>query len=148
MDSLPQKLLGYPPLQDGESLASFLVRLGRSNFYDPSGILTEHILNGTGDEAHLKDRVDLPKQAAVFERIARLAPVDCLQLYAATAHRFTQVITPPDIEVSALNLPGNHIVSLLPEGITHKQLRPVSACQYCPLCVQQRPYHRVNWLLV
>lgn len=147
MSSLPQSLMGHPPLLENESLASFLIRLGKANFYRPPGILTDMIFEGTGDETPLKDRVDLPRQVAVFERIARLAQVESVQLHAASAHRFVHVLTPPEIETCVLNLPGNHAVCLLPSGIAQKQIRSSSACQYCPLCIKERPYHRLSWLL-
>src|SRR5690349_705580 len=130
MSSLPQHLLGHPKLREGESLTSFLLRLGTSNFYQPPTILTDLIFDDTGDEASLKDHVDLPRQAAVFERIARLAKVESIQLYAASAHRFTHVIAPPEAEINKLDLPDNHRVSLLPAGVAQKLLRSKSACQY------------------
>lgn len=148
MGDLPQKLLGNPPLLEGESLASFLTRVGKDNFYQPPSILTELILEGIGDEADRKDRTDLPRQAAVFERIWRLTQVACLQLYEASAHHFALVLTPPGSEISTLKLPGNHLVPLLPQGTTQKLIRSTSACQYCPVCVQQHPYHRLIWHLV
>ncbi len=148
MGHLPQQLLGHPELREGESLTSFLLRLGTSNFYQPPTILTDLIFDDTGDEASLKDHVDLPKQAALFERIARLAKVESIQLYAASAHRFTHVIAPPEAEINKLDLPDNHRVSLLPAGVAQKLLRSKSACQYCPLCIQRHAYHRLSWLVI
>ncbi len=148
MNSLPEKLLGHPYLKGGESLASFLIRLGKANFYEPPGILAELIFEGAGDEAFIKDRLDLPRQVTVFERITRLAQAEPLQLYAASAHRFARVITPPESKLDFLDLPEKSVVSLLPEGVAQKLLRPASACQYCPLCVKQAPYHRLNWVVI
>jgi predicted site-specific integrase-resolvase len=148
MSSLPQKLPGYPPLLMGESLASYLMRLGKANFYCPPSILTELILDGIGGEASLKDRIDFPRQVEVFERIARLAGIGCRQLYEASAHRFAVVLAPPDSEISLLRLPGDHVVPLLSDSAAQKQVRSTSACQYCPICVRQHPYHRLIWHLV
>ncbi len=145
MESLPQKLLGYPPIKESESFPSFLFRLGKANFYQSPTILTNCILNGIGEEDLLKDHIDLPMQAATFERIARLARVECFPLYETSAHRFAQVITAPDSQMSLLDLPDNHVVPLLSERIAQKQLRPTSASQYCPLCVQRHRYHRLIW---
>jgi excisionase family DNA binding protein len=148
MSNLPQKLLGHPPLLEGESLASFLTRVGKDNFYQPHSILTELIFDGIGDEANNRDRIDLSRQAAIFERIDHLTGVACLRLYKASAHRFAYVLTPPDSEINTLDLAGGHVVPLLSQGVIQKQLRSTSACQYCPICVQQRPYHRLIWHLV
>ncbi len=148
MSNLPQQLPGHPVLLEDESLASFLIRLGEANFYPSPSILIKLILDGTGAETHLKARIDLLSHPAVFERIAHLAQVDCLQLYKATANRFAEFITPPETEIGVLDLPGNQKVPLLHENIAHEQIRPAFACQYCPLCIQQRPYYRLSWLLI
>ena len=148
MSNLSQPLLGHTPLQEGEALPSFLLRLGISNFYQPLTILRELIFDGLGDDVSRKDQIDLPRAIAVFERIADLAQVTCAQLFAATAHRFTEVIAPPGAKIGTLELPGNSYVSLLPAGIAQKLLRPKSACQYCPLCIQQHAYHRLHWLVL
>ena len=149
MGDLPQKLLGHPQLWEGESLSSFLTRVGKTNFYQPPGILTELIFNAIeGDEVDRRDRIDLPRQTAIFERIAYLTRVACLQLYETSVHRFTHVLAPPDSEINTLELAGRHVVPLLPQGVIQKQIRSTSACQYCPVCVQQHPYHRLIWHLV
>jgi predicted HTH domain antitoxin len=148
MSDLPLKLLGHPPLQKGESLVSFLTRVGKTNFYQPPSILAEIILDGVGEETYRKDRIDLPRQTAVFERIAHLTQVTCLQLYEVSAHRFARVLTPPESEISTLELAGNHVVPLLSQGASQKQVRSTFASQYCPICVQQHPYHRLIWYSV
>src|SRR5260370_1705660 len=148
MGHLPQQLLGHPELREGESLTSFLLRLGTSNFYQPPTIVTELMFDDTGDEALLKDHVGLPRQDAVLERIAHLAQVDCARLYAASAHRFTHVIAPPEAKINELDLPGNHIVSLLPVGVAQKLLRSKSACPYSPLSIHHQPYPLLTWLLL
>lgn len=143
MSNLPQKLLGHPPLLEGEALASFLIRLRKANFYRPPSILTELICDGASKN---EGQIFLPRRAGIFERMARLAPVECRELYEASAHRFTGVISFPELQVKFLDLAGHCIVPLLPEVIVTKLLRPTSACQYCPLCVQQHPYHRLGWV--
>jgi TniQ len=146
MSSKVLKLRGHPPLMPGESLASFLVRLARANFYDPPSILTRLILDGA--PGSVKDNLNYPEQARTFERIATLAGIEARELYAATPHVFGRVLAFPADKVDLLWLREGASLSLLPAPIDPTLFRPAHASQFCPKCLDQAAYHRLTWLPV
>ncbi len=146
MSNKALKLPGHPSLMPGESLASFLVRLARANFYDPPSILTRLILDG--EPGSVKDSLSYPRQASTFERIATLTGIEARELYAATPHALGRVLTFPANKVDLLWLRGGASVSLLPAPIDPTLFRPARASQFCPKCLGQAAYHRLIWLPV
>jgi hypothetical protein len=128
-------------LLPGESLPSLLARLAKCNYYSPPTILNRLCLEGLE-----KDRLDRPLQAATYERLAALSGIDPAELHAATAHRFAQTLTPPDVEREFLELLPGRAFPLLGIQIASRQLRPEFAAQFCPDCLKEAAYHRLAWV--
>lgn len=137
--SLP--LLCRSQLRPGESLLSLLTRLTGLNCYGSVRTLRQWCLKD------LKGSVSRPSEAETFERIASLTNIPWQALYDATAHRFAGTLTPPGTEVELLDFPSGEEVPLLPSRIVFEQLRPASAGQFCPRCLEESAYHRVAWML-
>lgn len=148
-----QPLIYHPPLLPGESLPSLLARLAKFNDYEPRGILfttireLEKVNRIRGSEkANYTIRLGCPSQTSLFECISALTNISPYGLYRATAHCFTHILTPPEIEIKYLELASNLSVSLLSQNIASKQIRPGYAGQFCPLCLKISAYHRLIWL--
>jgi hypothetical protein len=139
-------LLGRALLQPGESLPSLLIRLDRLNYDDSPGILLQLLREGVGEQPHLRDRVMLPRQAMMFQRIATLASVNISEIYASSNHRFAEVLTPPEHAIELGEITGGTPVPLLTYGLAAKQLRPAHAGQFCPACLREAAYHRLVWI--
>lgn len=135
-------LLLRSPLLPGESLPSFVRRLGILNGYDPPSIVKDLCMEGLRDRHFV-----LPTQAAIFGGMAGLARIDPAKLYAATAHCFAKVLTPPESSFDYMEL-GGVSVPLLARAIATRQIRPEAAAQFCPDCLKEAAYHRFNWLPV
>lgn len=135
--SLP--LLCRSVLLTGESLSSLLARLTTLNHYGTTGILARLCLNGTHDDLYR------PSEAATFERLATLTKLPCSALYAATAHRFAETLTPPGVQTIQLEFSSGERVPLLTSGIAYDQLRPATTSQFCPMCLAISAHHRVAW---
>lgn len=135
-------LLCRSHLRPDESLRSVLTRLTGLNCYGSVRTLRRWCLKG------LKDNVSRPSEAETFERIASLTKIPWQVLYDATAHRFAGTLTPPGTQVKLLDFPSGKEVPLLPSRIAFEQLRPASAGQFCPRCLEESAYHRVAWIPV
>lgn len=133
-------LLCRSPLLPDESLPSLLARLTTLNSYSATDILKRLCLNGA------QDNLDRPSKAATFERIASLTKLSCQALHAATAHRFAETLTPPGAQIELLDFSFDETVPLLAPGVAFQQLRPASAVQFCPRCLEESAYHRVAWI--
>jgi len=138
-------LLARTPIQPGESLQSLLVRLSRLNDYDVPDTLFQLLQEETNKQP-LKERIALPRHIEMYQRLEALTGRSILDLYAASAHRFATILTPPDISIGFLGLAESIALPLLAWSLAAKQLRPASAGQFCPLCLQRAAYHRLIWL--
>src|SRR5260221_3880601 len=141
---ITQPLLCHPPLLPGESLLSLIARLAKFNNYEPRSILSS-LIKESG-EFKARGRLGSPSRISQFkylESLTKLAPYD---LYRATAHIFTSILTPPENEVEYLELDHDLTVPLLSQGVVARQLRSEIICQFCPLCLKSATYHRLIWL--
>lgn len=128
-------LLCRSPLLPDESLPSLLAWLTSLNSYGSTGILKRLCLNGA------QDNLDRPSKVATFERIASLAKLSWQELYAATAHRFSETLTLPGTQIESLDFSLDETIPLLAAGMAFEQLRPASAAQFCPRCLEESAYH-------
>jgi hypothetical protein len=134
-------LLCRSPLLPGESLPSLVARLTKLNRYDSSTMLDRLCLVDLPGQ-----RVGHPIQPVIFERMANLTQIDPVQIYQATRHYFTPILTPPGVDTRILTLPGGEMAPLLPQRQAGMQLRPDTAAQFCPYCLQEVAYHRLIWI--
>lgn len=141
-------LLVRTTIQPGESLKSLLMRLSRLNDYDVPDTLSQILQEGAGVQQAFKDRIALPHHIEMYQRLEALTGIGISDLYAASAHRFTAVLTPPDISIEFLEVSAGIPMPLLAWSLATKQLRPASAGQFCPLCLRSAAYHRLIWLPV
>ena len=144
MNGPPTPLLRRSPLLPGESLPSFLIRLAKLNYYDPPSIMEGLCLtywNG-------RDQAARPLSVETFERMTVLTGTDPLALYAATVHRFAPILTSPNRPTESLKLSEDAVAPCLVMTNLSQHLRPDSAAQFCPDCLQSAPYHRLAWMPV
>lgn len=138
-----QPLICRLPLLPGESLPSLLARLARENEYEPPSLLLGLLRE---PEESLKIRLVCPMRASTFERIVSLSCISPYELYKATAHSFTQVLTPPESTFEYLELCNDAHLPLLSYKFAALHLRPDSKGQFCSLCLKENAYHQIIWL--
>src|SRR2546423_2952707 len=129
-------LLVRTPIQPGESLQSLMVRLSRLNDYDVPDTLFQILQEGESKQQGLKERIALPRHIEMYQRLEALTGRSIPDLYAASAHRFATVLTPPDISIDLLGIAESISLPMLAWSLAAKQLRPASAGQFCPLCLR------------
>src|SRR5438132_10770363 len=95
-------LLVRTAILPGESLQSLLMRLSRLNDYDIPDTLFQILQEGVSNQQGLKDRIALPRRIEMYQRLEALTGIDIPDLYAASAHRFTTILTPPGISIEFL----------------------------------------------
>jgi excisionase family DNA binding protein len=139
-------LLVRTAIQPGESLQSLLTRLSRLNDYDIPDTLFQILQEGVSKQQALKDRIALPRRIEMYQRLEALTGIDIPDHYAASAHRFANILTPPDISIELLEISEGISTPLLSWSLATKQLRPASAGQFCPHCLRSAVYHRLIWL--
>jgi hypothetical protein len=130
----------------GESLPSLFIRLARLNYYGTPDTLSQILREGVGEQVFLKDRVVLPQRAETYQRLTNLTGIRIPDLYAASAHHFAAVLTPPDHPMKFLETGGDITGPLLAPALATKQLRPAHAGQFCPICLKNAGYHRLIWM--
>lgn len=124
-----------------ESLPSFVARLAQLNYYDPVTIIQTLLFEGQE-----KDKLEWPSKGTTYERLFDLTWLGPLRLHDATGHYFADVLTPLEMTVELLHVPGGESLTILPRKIAQQQLRPAHAVQFCPLCLRRTPYHRIDWM--
>lgn len=145
MSMLPLPLLRRRPLLPGESLPSLLMRLAKANHHNPPSILVGLALARDAKQGYYRDISANLLQGEVFERLAALTKLECLEIYASTIHRFATVITPPTASIEYVRISKDQSLPLLARGVAQIQLRPEYAVQFCPECVRDSAYHRLIW---
>ena len=132
-------LLQRTPLLDMESLPSLVHRLARLNFYEPTRLLRNMILEGMSDR-----QLWQPRDAAVFEKLAVLTGLPADELFNATAHSFAPIVVPPNTQHTNIIVDSIRY-QCLPQRISAYQMRPANDAQYCPKCLIESLYHRRSW---
>lgn len=138
-------LLRRTPLLPGESLPSLVERLAQLNHYHGTSVLT-WLCRAPCIQHGRPDRLGQPLYGATFLRLAQLTQLPMPELIAASAHYFTPALAPTTTApttadwLATLNQPRS-----VP-GQTRFLLRPTTAAQYCPRCLQQAHYHQLSWL--
>src|SRR5436853_3089732 len=108
----------------GESLLSRLLRLAKMNYCDSLYLLSSLIFERVSQAEGARDRLGRPMQKETYELLATLTNSKVEDLYAATAHIFTPILTPPDSSIQSLELPGNLLVPVLGRKFAHGHLHP------------------------
>jgi hypothetical protein len=67
-------------------------------------------------------------------------------LYTASVQRFATTVIPPTYEPYSMGLPSGKTVPILQGFFLREQTWPETDVQFCPLCLQEAAYHRVNWM--
>ena len=120
-----QPLIGRLPLLPGESLRSFMARLAKFNDYEPRSILSS-LLWESGEFA-FGGRLGYPSRASQFSYLEALTSIAAYDLYKATAHTFTHILTTPEDEEEYLELAHAKYVPLMPKGVIGRQIRSQDA---------------------
>lgn len=145
MNTQLQPLLARRPLLPGESLPSLMERLARANSYEPPSLLLRLLRES---ERNFNIQLVRPFRASTFERITSLTNINPYNLYKATAHSFTNVLTPPESPFEYLELLNDAFIPLLSRRDAAQHLRPEYKCQFCPFCLKENAYHRLIWLSI
>ncbi len=138
-----------PPLIDnfsrevGESLPSLFIRLA-NNRYDPT---PKWVINFSQKHLSQEDVVTCPVHAETYRVLAELTGLNSNELYRATPHRFSEILSPVASEPDTIVLPSGGNVTLLQPSIFSKSIWPEKAAQFCPRCLKEGRYHRLGWML-
>lgn len=148
-------LLRRSQLLAEESLGSLLARLHTLNGYNAQYTFGSLVLPDLGSgRSYSKehwDRIERPGKRKTYERLAVMTQLDPLELYRATEHSLSLVVTPPESELVTISLEGAYglpqDVPLISGRVAFNHFFITSNAQYCPLCLSEdeTPYHRLLW---
>src|SRR5260370_33590161 len=119
------------------------MRLSRLNDYDVPDTLFQILQERASKQQALRDRTTLPRGIEMYERLETLTGIAIPDLYAASAHRFTTILTPPDISIEFLEISEGISTPLVAWSLATKQIRPPSSGQFCSLCLSNARSHRL-----
>lgn len=135
---LDKPLLRRTVFEPGESLPSLLARLALLNHYSPPSILERVTLAAA--PADWKDSIDCPGHLAIFERLALLTGLPPFELYQASDHRFLPMAPMKQAALRERQLPD-----WVGPARTQQLIHPSAASQFCPHCLREEAYHRLQW---
>lgn len=138
-------LLNRPVLNTDESLASYAIRLAMANYCQPLTIFINPLL-ASEETGSSYDDLQLPKNVRTFTRLAAYTGTEVSRLYEATLHRYASILIPPEYKVVTLALAGKK-QPILSGNRDTTFVRAANAAQYCPRCLAESGYHRLNWSL-
>lgn len=135
-------LLNRRPLEPGESLPSLLARLQIANYYRRSAAIASlchpHLPPG--------EYLYLPQFAETWRVLATVTGLPAADLYEATLHRYVAAVVLPGETVPIVSLPDGKRVPVVSDRMRRLLSRPVQDAHYCPSCLANGSYHRLNWL--
>jgi len=139
-------LLVRRAILERETLVSFLFRLAIANHYEPPNLLIRHCLMKNRVSEISGKRISLTQDPAIFARLSKLTGTPPTRLFDATAHKFAQLITPPDVQTGQVAFSEKQAFPLLGSGIADKQLRSEYAVQFCPKCLEDEAHFPLIWM--
>jgi hypothetical protein len=144
MTAILNHLLRRSPLLSHESLHSFIERLVISNHFHTTAQLTG-LLNCVG---YRYPQIGIFTESEDYARLSHLSDVPEIDLYKASIHRFSKLILSNTERLSHISIPGGQDIPIIDTKKIHKRFRDPSSAQYCPECLREEPYHRVDWFPV
>lgn len=141
---LPRRSIVLP----GESLPSFLLRLEDLNHYTPGTL--DWLCRQDAARGELgwpeQDNVMRPSRSVTFAQLAALTGLTATELFAASEHHLAPTLIPPGEDQPSLTLPDGDTHPLVNAYTSRMRLRRMTGAQFCPLCLQKAPYHRLSWI--
>jgi hypothetical protein len=144
MTAILNHLLRRSPLLSHESLHSFIERLVISNHFHTTAQLTG-LLNCVG---YRYPQIGIFTESEDYARLSHLSDVPEIDLYKASIHRFSKLILSNTERLSHISIPGGQDIPIIDTKKIHKRFRDPSSAQYCPECLREEPYHRVDWFAI
>jgi hypothetical protein len=142
---LSMPLLRRTQLLPGESLPSLLERLAQRNYYPSSRILST-ICRQQLEPPAIQDNLANPQWVETYLRLAELTCISPEELYDASNHRFASIFTLPHQSQVEMPWIGPASKAILPLNLAYERLHFAASAQYCPLCLKNAAYHRLNWI--
>jgi hypothetical protein len=126
-----------------ETLASYVLRVAIANYYHPATILQVYVY-GKEKPANLS----YISSDKVVRRVSQLTGTSISGLLDGTVHRFSPVITPPDVQIVSREFDEGRVHELLSKNLIKYYIRGARTEQFCPICLSNAPYQRISWLLL
>lgn len=142
----PRPLLCRIPLLPGESLWSYLARLVTANCYDPPSMLTRLCARRLGAKSLHANSLIHPYRPEIFDVLASLGDIAPRQLADASIHFFARAPVLAEMRSSSITLSDNVPLRLLDPRMRSKYLSPDHRVQFCPDCLREAAYHRLEWM--
>ena len=142
MNHVQRPLLRRTYLQPHESLPSLVIRAAADNGYHSATMITWLC----HDRLSYQDSITRPKKSQTYTVLENLIRIAAEDLYAASVHRFATTMMPPTSTPQAVMLPAGQKVPVMSNAFLRAQAWPESDAQFCPLCLQEAAYHRLEWM--
>ncbi len=142
----PRPLLCRTPLLPGESLGSYLVRLAAANGYDSLSLLTRLCNQRLAPLNVPRSNLIDPQRAEIFAVLASLTGLSSRELAQSSVHSFARAPLWAERSRSHLNLSGGAPLLLLDARLRSKYLWRDHQAQFCPDCLHEAAYHRLEWI--
>ena len=131
------------PLLPGESLASLMVRLSLLNAYPSPNM----VISIGKERLSVKDVLTQPRYDETYHVLTNLTQLAPETLYRATPHTFAERLILPGDEPPTVELTDGKFVPVLTPSMLQHHIWSAQRASYCPHCLQERPYHRLIWML-
>ena len=138
-------LLCRIPLLPGESLGSYLTRLAAVNCYDPPSLLTRLCGRRLGVKSLRRRSLIHPNRAEIFEVLASLGGLTPRELANASIHYFARAPVLARMSNSTITLSDGAPLQLLDPRSRSRYLSPEHCARFCPDCLREAAYHRLDW---
>jgi hypothetical protein len=120
-----------------------LIRLAAVNHYHYSVFQVQTLCR---QRLTQPDRVTQPVRPETYQVISDLVGLEPDELYAASLHRFAAIVTPPGRALQSISLPSGQTVLILDKAAYRPHLWSDGNAQFCPACLKEAVYHRVDWI--
>lgn len=147
MDNLSPLLCRPRPFAD-ESLLSYCIRLQAANGYERMIWLTNWLRSSAKTQTRTRFRPTSTNEVDFLENLGVVTGVSVMQLYLMILNRYLPLFTLLDRQEPEIVLSSGQKITLCQIRKTMSRwARLESRTAFCPYCIAEEPYHRLNWLL-
>ena len=136
--------LRKPKIESDEFLLSYLVRLAISNHYDSMATFNS-VVYQYATMYGVRDSLYNPIRAKTYAVLSKLTGIKDTELFQHTIHRFADILIPCKEEQENITFLDGSTFHLADHETHRRNCRPLSKVAFCPKCLKESAYYRLDW---
>lgn len=144
---MTESFLRIPKIYPDEFLPSYLHRTAHANSYDAYGIF-KSVINDRTCLYGEKENLDNPIRPETYSVIERLCGLPEGEAILHTVHIYSDILVPFEKEPEFITMSTGENVYLSSHETCRRSCRSIKQAAFCPSCLVEAAYYRLDWHLL